>query len=110
VRVLEARGQARERRARYDEQRAVAAKVRGAVAQAARRIDEVALARSVALARARCAEALKSIADTLALLESTGVERAIVEAELAAERKEALAEAAHAGPEPGPAPGEAAEK
>jgi phage shock protein A len=91
ARVLEARAKEEERRARYEEQRAAAARVRGAVQQAARRIEEVAHARSVVLARARCAEAMQSITATLEVLRSPEVVRALGEAELSAERKEAEA-------------------
>ena len=89
TRLLSARAREQERRARYEEQRAAAARVRAAVVETARRTQEVAHAKSVLLARARCADALNSITDTLELLRSPQVVRALGEAELAAERKEA---------------------
>ena len=89
ARVLAARQVAQERRARFDEQNAATGRVRAAVEEAARRTGEVAHARSVILARARSAEALQSITDTLELLQSPEVVRALGEAELSAEKKEA---------------------
>ena len=91
TRLLSARAREQERRARYEEQRDAAAKVRAAVVETARRTQEVAHAKSVLLARARCADALSSITETLELLRSPQVVRALGEAELAAERKEAAA-------------------
>jgi phage shock protein A len=92
-RVLELGPAVRERRQRFEEQRAAAQRVRAAVAEAARRTGEVAHARSVLLARARSAEALASITQTLELLRSPEVARTLGEAELAAEEKEAAAPA-----------------
>ena len=88
ARALGARAVAQERRARFEEQKASTARVRAAVEEAARRTGEVAHARSVILARARSAEALQSITNTLELLQSPEVVRALGEAELAAEHKE----------------------
>ncbi len=87
--LLSAESVEKERRARFEEQRAATARVRAAVEEAARRTGEVAHARSVILARARSAEALQSITDTLELLQSPEVVRALGEAELSAEQKEA---------------------
>ena len=89
ARVLQARTLEQERRARFEEQKAATARVRAAVEESARRTGEVAHARSIILARARSAEALQSITDTLALLQSPEVVRAVGEAELSAEKKEA---------------------
>jgi phage shock protein A len=89
TRVLSLRTQEQERRTRFDEQKAQTTRVRAAVDEAARKTGEVAHARSVLLARARSADALKSITDTLELLQSPEVARALGEAELKAEEKEA---------------------
>ena len=88
ARALSAGVRLKERRERYDEQRQVATKVRAAVLEAARRTDEVAHAKSVLLARARCAEAMQSISATLQVLTSPDVK--VVQERLAAavERKE----------------------
>ncbi|MBS2023907.1 MAG: PspA/IM30 family protein [Deltaproteobacteria bacterium] len=84
-------------RQRWEEQRDVAAKVKAAVQEAARRTGEVAHAKTVLLARARSAEAMKSIADALQVLESPEVKRTVTEAQLHAERREAEAKAAQQG-------------
>jgi phage shock protein A len=65
ARALAAKARLGERGQRHAEQRETAAKVRAAVLEAARRTQEVAHAKSVLLARARCAEAMQSIAETL---------------------------------------------
>src|SRR5947209_3682828 len=72
-RALSAKARLEERRARHQDQAEVAAKVRAAVLEAARRTEEVAHAKSVLLARARCAEAMQSIADTLRVIASPEV-------------------------------------
>ena len=89
TKLLAAQGRLKERQVRHAEQKEVAAKVRAAVLEAARRTQEVAHAKSVLLARARCAEAMQSIAQTLAVLESPEVKRAKAKMELAVEAKEA---------------------
>ena len=87
--LLAAQGRLTERRQRHADQKEIAGKVRDAVLEAARRTQEVAHAKSVLLARARCAEAMQSIAQTLAVLESPEVRAAKVRMELAVEAKEA---------------------
>lgn len=86
--LLGAREREQAARARLEEQREAAAKVKAAVLEAARRTGEVAHAKTVLLARARCAEAMKSIAETLELLQSPEVKRTVGEAALHAERRE----------------------
>jgi phage shock protein A len=75
TRVLELQRREQEARMRWQEQRAVADKVRGAFGEASRRIDHVAHAHTILLARAHCAEATKAIADALTMLESPDVTR-----------------------------------
>ena len=73
ARVLSASARLAERRQRHEEQAQVAAKVRAAVLEAARRTQEVAHSKSVMLARSRCAEAMQSISDSLKVVASTEV-------------------------------------
>jgi phage shock protein A len=75
TRVLELQRREQEARMLWQEQRAVADKVRGAFGEASRRIDHVAHAHTILLARAHCAEATKAIADALTMLESPDVTR-----------------------------------
>jgi len=77
-RLLGSRARLSERQQRHREQAEVAGKVRAAVLEAARRTEEVAHAKSVLLARARCAEAMQSIAESLQILASPEV-RAVQE-------------------------------
>lgn len=89
ARALSATVRLKERLGRHAEQKEVATRVRAAVLEAARRTDEVAHAKSVLLARARCAEAMQSISATLLVLTSPEVK--VVQERLAAavEKKEA---------------------
>ena len=89
ARALSASVRLKERRERFDEQQQVATKVRAAVLEAARRTDEVAHAKSVLLARARCAEAMQSISATLAVLASPDVKLVQERLSAAVEKKEA---------------------
>ena len=91
ARLLGAQERERAARLRWEEQRDVAAKVKVAILEAARRTGEVAHAKTVLLARARSADAMQSIADSLAVLQSPEGKRTVVEAQLNAERKEAEA-------------------
>jgi phage shock protein A len=91
ARMLALRTAVEQARARWQEQRAVADRVRQAYAVAAKRTQEVAHAHSVLLARAHCAEASKAIADTLSLLESPQIKAALGRAEGRVEEKEAAA-------------------
>jgi phage shock protein A len=77
TRVLELQRLEQEARARWQEQRAVADRVRDAFAEASRRIDQVAHAHTILLARAHCAEATRAIAQALSMLESHEARRQI---------------------------------
>lgn len=90
ARLLDLRKREEDARARWKEQRATADKVRLAVSESSRRIDDVAHAHTVLLARAHCAEAAKSIADTLALLDSAELKVTLGKASLAVERAESM--------------------
>ncbi len=91
ARVLALRAAEEQARARWQEQRAVADRVRQAFALASKRTQEVAHAHTVLLARAHCAEASKAIADALSLLESPQIRAALGRAEARVEEKEAAA-------------------
>jgi phage shock protein A len=88
ARALTAKAKLDERRARHAEQKALAEKVRTAVLEASRRTQEVAHAKSVLLARARCAEAMQSIAQSLQLLASPEVRVVQERLQASVERKE----------------------
>ena len=88
ARVLSASSRLAERKQRHEEQAQVASKVRAAVLEAARRTQEVAHAKSVMLARARCAEAMQSITDSLRVVASTEVRVAQERLQAAVETKE----------------------
>jgi phage shock protein A len=92
ARALPAKARLDERRKRHEEQKEVAAKVRSAVLEAARRTDEVARAKSVLLARARCAEAMQSIAQSLQIIASPEVKVVEERMRAAVEKKEAAAQ------------------
>jgi phage shock protein A len=87
-RLLDLRNREQAARQAWEEQRAVADKVRRAVAEASKRTDEVAHAHTILLARAHCADAAKAIADTLQLLESPEIKVALGRAGDRAEDKE----------------------
>jgi len=91
ARVLALRAVEEQARARWQEQRAVADRVRQAFALASKRTQEVAHAHTVLLARAHCAEASKAIADALSLFESPQIKAALDRAEARVEEKEAAA-------------------
>jgi phage shock protein A len=91
ARLLPLRNGLEQAQARWQEQRAVADRVRQAFALAAKRTQEVAHAHSVLLARAHCAEATKAIADTLSLLESPQIRASLDRAKGRVEDKEAAA-------------------
>ena len=89
ARVLSASARLAERRQRHEEQAQVAAKVRAAVLEAARRTQEVAHSKSVMLARSRCAEAMQSISESYKILASTEVKIAQERLAASVEKKEA---------------------
>ncbi len=91
ARALALRAAEEQARSRWQEQRAVADRVRQAFALASNRTQEVAHAHSVLLARAHCADASKAIADALSLLESPQIRAALGRAETRVEEKEAAA-------------------
>ncbi len=90
ARALTAQSKLEARRALHAEQKALAGKVRAAVLEASRRTQEVAHARSVLLARARCAEAMQSIAQSLQLFASPEIKVAQERLQAAVERKETV--------------------
>jgi phage shock protein A len=77
TRVLELQRREQEARWLWQEQRGVADRVRAAFAEASQRIDHVAHAHTILLARAHCAEATRAIAEALTMLESHEVRRQI---------------------------------
>ncbi len=91
--ALAAKARLTERVERHAEQKALAGKVRLAVLEAARRTHEVAHAKSVLLARARCAEAMQSITASLAVITSPEVQVATERMRAAVEAKENQASA-----------------
>jgi phage shock protein A len=90
ARALSAKARLDERRARHADQAEAARKVRAAVLEASRRTQEVAHAKSVLLARARCAEAMQSIAESLRVIASPEVKLIEERMRAAVEAKEGL--------------------
>jgi phage shock protein A len=88
ARLLELRKREQAARQVWEEQRALADKVRRAVEEASKRTGEVAHAHTILLARAHCADATRAIADTLQLLESPEIKVALGRAQDKAEDQE----------------------
>ena len=88
--ALSAQSRLQERALRHADQKAQVAKVQKAVLEASRRTQEVAHAKSVLLARARCAEAMQSITESLAVISSPEMKVAQERMTAAVEEKEGM--------------------